>query len=89
MIALEGPSQIAWDGLFSRVEMHLIYFTLALCSQELPCITMIFIFLLFFFLFWQKRKKQRKLPFSQRQTRGVSKAATTLNRSLQYRIPLG
>jgi hypothetical protein len=46
-------------------------------------------YLLFFFLFWQKRKKQRKLPFSQRQTRGVSEAATTLNRSLQFRIPSG
>jgi hypothetical protein len=45
--------------------------------------------LVFFFLFWQKRKKQRKLPFSHRQTRGVSEAATTLNRSLQYRIPFG
>jgi hypothetical protein len=45
--------------------------------------------LLFFFLFWQKRKKQRKLPFSQRRTRGVSRAATTLNRSLQYGIPIG
>jgi hypothetical protein len=50
---------------------------------------MIFNVLLFFFLFWQKRKKQRKLPFSQRQTRSVSRAATTLNRSLQYRIPFG
>jgi hypothetical protein len=36
-----------------------------------------------------KRKKQRKLPFSQRQTRGVSEAATTLNWSLQFRIPSG
>ena len=63
--------------------------TPALCSYHFLHFTLIFNILIFFFLFWQKRKKQRKLPFSQRQTRGVSRAATTLNRSLQYRIPIG
>jgi hypothetical protein len=89
MIRFKSPFQAIWDGLFSRVEMYLSDCALALCSQELPYTTLIFNNLLFFFLFWQKRKKQRKLPFSQRRTRSVSKAATTLNRSLQYRILSG
>jgi hypothetical protein len=36
-----------------------------------------------------KKKEAKKVAFSQRRTCSVSKAATTLNRSLQYRIPFG